>query len=69
MIIGLGTVIFTTSPRALDVDLGALRTGAITILGTKAVAVVIAIAVTVGALPLPLPDPPGQVHSGRGQQP
>ena len=46
MIIGLGTVIFTTSPRALDVDLGAFRTGAITVLGTKAVAVVISVAVT-----------------------
>ncbi|MHB0869783.1 MAG: branched-chain amino acid ABC transporter permease [Chloroflexota bacterium] len=48
MIIGVGTVLFTTSPRALDVDLGALRTGAITILGTKAVAVSIAIAFTAG---------------------
>lgn len=48
MIIGLGTVIFTTSPRALDVDLGAFRAGAVTILGTKAVAVVIALAVTGG---------------------
>ena len=27
MIIGIGTVIFSTSPRALDVDLGALRMG------------------------------------------
>ncbi len=48
MIIGIGTVLFTTSPRALDVDLGALRTGAITILGTKAVAVLIAVLFTVG---------------------
>ncbi len=45
MIIGLGTVIFTTSPRALDVDLGAFRSGAITILGTKALAVAVAIGV------------------------
>jgi branched-subunit amino acid ABC-type transport system permease component len=48
MIIGLATVVFTTSPRAVDVDLGAIRTGAITILGTKAFAVLIAVVVTVG---------------------
>ena len=48
MIIGIGTVVFTTSPRALDVELGALRTGAIAILGTKAVAVAIAIIFTAG---------------------
>lgn len=47
MIIGLATVVFTTTPRAVDVDLGAFRTGAITILGTKAVAVLIAILVAV----------------------
>lgn len=48
MIIGLGTVVFTTTPRALDVDLGALRTGATTILGTRLVAVLITVIVTVG---------------------
>jgi branched-subunit amino acid ABC-type transport system permease component len=47
MIIGLATVVFTTTPRAVDVDLGAFRAGAITILGTKAVAVLIAILVAV----------------------
>ncbi len=46
VIIGLGTVIFTTTPRALDVKLGAIRAGAVTILGTKAVAVLVAILVT-----------------------
>ncbi|HEV8671785.1 MAG TPA: branched-chain amino acid ABC transporter permease [Candidatus Limnocylindria bacterium] len=45
MIIGIGTVIFTTSPRAVDVDLGAVRGSGITILGTHVVAVVIAIVV------------------------
>jgi branched-subunit amino acid ABC-type transport system permease component len=45
MIIGMGTVIFTTSPRAVDIDLGALRGGGVTILGTHAVSVAIAIAV------------------------
>ena len=46
MITGIATVIFTTTPRALSVELGAFRAGAITILGTKAVAVLIAILVT-----------------------
>lgn len=48
MIIGLGTVVFTTTPRALDVNLGALRTGNISVLGTRVVAVLIATVVTVG---------------------
>jgi branched-chain amino acid transport system permease protein len=47
MIIGIGTVVFTTSPRAVDIDLGALRGGGITILGTHAVSVVIAIVVAI----------------------
>jgi branched-chain amino acid transport system permease protein len=46
MITGVATVVFTTTPRALSVELGAFRSGAITILGTKAVAVLIAIVVT-----------------------
>jgi branched-subunit amino acid ABC-type transport system permease component len=46
IIIGLGTVIFTTAPRALDVNLGAWRAGAIIVLGTKAVSVLIAVIVT-----------------------
>lgn len=49
MIIGLGTVVFTTSPRAVDIDLGALRGGGITVLGTHLVAVAIAVLAT-GAL-------------------
>ncbi len=48
IIIGLGTVAFTTSPHALDVNLGALRSGQITVLGTKAVAVLIAMLVAAG---------------------
>jgi branched-subunit amino acid ABC-type transport system permease component len=48
MIIGIATVVFTTTPRAVDVDLGAFRAGAVTILGTKAVAVLIAVVVTAG---------------------
>ncbi|HEU5315533.1 MAG TPA: branched-chain amino acid ABC transporter permease [Chloroflexota bacterium] len=45
-IIGLATVVFTTTPRSLDVNLGALRAGSITLLGTKVVSVLIAVAVT-----------------------
>ncbi len=48
IIIGLGTAAFTTTPRALDVNLGTFQRGAITILGTKAVAVLIAILITAG---------------------
>jgi branched-subunit amino acid ABC-type transport system permease component len=48
MIIGLGTVIFTTTPHAIDVHLGAIHLSAITILGTKLVAVLIATLVTLG---------------------
>ncbi len=47
MITGLATVLFTTTPHALDVSLGSIQFGKITILGTKAFAVVIALIVTV----------------------
>ncbi len=46
IITGLMTVIFSTSPRGLDVSLGALQFGAVTILGTRVTAVVIAVIVT-----------------------
>lgn len=49
MIIGIGTAVFTTSPRAVDIDLGGYHEGAITILGTHLVAVGVAI-VAAGAL-------------------
>jgi len=48
MIIGIGTVIFTTTPRAVDVDLGALRGGGVTVLGTHIVSVLISIVVAAG---------------------
>jgi branched-subunit amino acid ABC-type transport system permease component len=47
MITGLMTVIFSTTPRGLDVSLGSLQFGAVTILGTRVTAVLIAIVVTV----------------------
>ena len=48
VIIGLGTAIFTTSPYAVDVNLGTYGSGAVTVLGTKVVAVLVAILVTAG---------------------
>ncbi len=48
MIIGVGTALFTTSPRALDVNLGTFQSGAVTIQGTKVVAALIAILVAAG---------------------
>ena len=46
MIIGAATVIFTTTPHAVDVQLPSYRAGSITILGTRVVAVLIALVVT-----------------------
>ena len=46
IIIGLGTVAWSTSPRAVDVSLGSFQAGAVTILGTRVVAVLIASLVT-----------------------
>lgn len=48
MVIGLGTVLLTTNTYSLDVSLGTLQSGKITILGTKVVAVLIASLVTAG---------------------
>lgn len=45
MVIGIATSAFTTTPRAVDVSLGSVSLGNVTILGTHAVAVAVAIAV------------------------
>ena len=45
MIIGIATSVFTTTPRAVDVSLGSLSAGNVTILGTHAASVGIAIVV------------------------
>ena len=45
MIIGVATAVFTTTPRAIDISLGSVGSGNITILGTHAVAVFVAILV------------------------
>ncbi len=47
MLVGALTIIFSSSPRGLDLELPSFRAGAVTILGTRVVAVLIAIAVTV----------------------
>lgn len=49
MLVGALTIIFSTSPRGLDLELPAFRAGAVTILGTRVIAVLIALVVT-GAL-------------------
>ncbi len=49
ILIGALTILFTTTPQALSIELGSFQAGAITILGTRVVAVVIA-AVTTAAL-------------------
>lgn len=46
MIVGAATVIFTTTPHAVDVQLPSFQTGNITLLGTRLVSVLIAIIVT-----------------------
>lgn len=48
IIIGLGTVVFTTTPRTLDVNMGSFQSGAVTVLGTRIIAVVIALLVAAG---------------------
>ena len=45
MIIGIATIVFTTTPRAVDISLGSVSLGNVTVLITHAVAVVVAIAV------------------------
>ncbi len=47
MVVGTATVIFTTTPHAIDVQLPSFHTGTITILGTRVVAVLLASLVTV----------------------
>jgi branched-subunit amino acid ABC-type transport system permease component len=47
ILVGALTIIFSTSPRGLDLELPAFRTGAITVLGTRFVAVLVAVGVTI----------------------
>jgi branched-subunit amino acid ABC-type transport system permease component len=48
MIVGVATVVFTTTPHAVNIDLGTIGSGAITVTGTRLVAVLITILVTAG---------------------
>ena len=48
MIVGIATSVFTTTPRAVDVTLGSVSAGNVTILGTHAVAVLVAVIVAAG---------------------
>ena len=48
IIIGLGTAVFTTSPRNVEFSLGSISLGSITLLGTRLVAALLALAVTTG---------------------
>jgi branched-subunit amino acid ABC-type transport system permease component len=49
IIIGIGTTIFTTTPRTVDFSLGSISAGPITVLGTRLTAALAAVLVT-GAL-------------------
>jgi branched-subunit amino acid ABC-type transport system permease component len=60
MIIGVGTALFTTSPRNLDFSMGSIQLGSITLLGTRLIAAVIAILVTAGLYLFLYRTPPGK---------
>ncbi|MFB0545654.1 MAG: branched-chain amino acid ABC transporter permease [Anaerolineae bacterium] len=48
MIIGVGTAVFTTTPRNVDFSLGRLQLGPVTLLGTRLLAALIAVGVAAG---------------------
>jgi branched-subunit amino acid ABC-type transport system permease component len=48
IIIGIGTAIFTTSPRNVEFSLGSVQIGPVTLLGTRVAAALIAMVVTAG---------------------
>src|SRR2546423_7187031 len=60
MIIGIATSTFTTTPRAVDVSLGSLSAGNVTVLGTHGVAVRRPVLCARGLFPVPLPPPLAQ---------
>ncbi len=47
MLVGALTILFSTTPQALSIELGSFQAGTITILGTRVVAVLVAVIVTV----------------------
>lgn len=48
IIIGIGTALFTTTPRNLDFSTGSISIGPVTLLGTRVVAAIIAVLVAAG---------------------
>jgi branched-subunit amino acid ABC-type transport system permease component len=48
IIIGLGTAAFSTTPRTVDLSLGSMTFGPVTVLGTRVVAAILAMVVTGG---------------------
>jgi branched-subunit amino acid ABC-type transport system permease component len=60
IIIGVGTALFTTSPRNLEFTIGSLQLGPVTLQGTRLVAALIAILVTVGLYLFLYRTPPGK---------
>ena len=48
MIIGIGTAVFTTTPRNVDIPVGRVQAGPVTLLSTRLVATLIAVVVTAG---------------------
>ncbi len=48
IIIGVGTAVFTSTPRTIDVSLGALQAGGLQVLGTRLVAAAAALLITAG---------------------
>jgi len=60
MIIGIGTAVFTTTPRNLEFTMGSFSVGSVTLLGTRLVAALIAIAVAGGLYLFLYRTPPGK---------
>ncbi len=60
MIIGVGTAMFTTTPRNVDFSLGRLQLGPITLLGTRMVAALISVGVAAGLYLFLYRTPPGK---------
>ena len=48
IVIGVGTAVFTTTPRTVDFTMGRVQVGSVTLLGTRLVAALISLLVTAG---------------------
>ncbi len=68
IIIGVGTAIFTTSPRNIDFPVASVDIGPFTLQGTRLIAALVTVLVDDGAVPLPLSHIPRQGHPRRRQQ-